>query len=316
MFRRIRVSGSEYFPLAREGFKERAERLFRAAISAYCSLSHPTRIETTQLEDLTLPLYDSVSDEGLRYVAAALSECAAPPAQLVQRLCSERVEISAPLVIRTPVLTDADLLSLIARKGVAHARVIARRKGLNPTIAALIRQIEANAAAHQAGPARTARQPAAQQATPAKRTEAMRDQLRGMMQPSTATTSGVGVGNVYPLLRMAALSGERERFIEMLAQGLNLDHETASTLTMTSAAPLLITALRALALTGEQALLIVACMAPAYLARPGAARDLVNAFAAQSIGGARQRVAEYQSQDHDSSNYARELTQAALARSA
>lgn len=144
----------------------------------------------------------------------------------------------------------------------------------------------------------------------------MRDQLRGMMQPSTATTSGVGVGNVYPLLRMAALSGERERFIEMLAQGLNLDHETASTLTMTSAAPLLITALRALALTGEQALLIVACMAPAYLARPGAARDLVNAFAAQSIGGARQRVAEYQSQDHDSSNYARELTQAALARSA
>ena len=39
----------------------------------------------------------------------------------------EPVEIAAPLLLRSNALTDIDLIALIGRRGVGHARVIARR---------------------------------------------------------------------------------------------------------------------------------------------------------------------------------------------
>ena len=101
------------------------------------------RREVVQLEDLTLPLYDDVSLEARRYVAAALSECAVAPARLVDRLANDRVDIAAPLLARSETLTDVDLIALIGRHGLPHARAIARRPELNPTIAQLIRALEA-----------------------------------------------------------------------------------------------------------------------------------------------------------------------------
>ncbi len=122
----------------------KAERLFRAAVSAFCSLTRPSRREIAQLEDLTLPLFDDVSVESRRYVAAALSECEYAPAALIRRLCEEPVDVAAPLLIRSPALSDVDLIALIGRHGLPHARAIARRRDLNPTIADLIRELQAD----------------------------------------------------------------------------------------------------------------------------------------------------------------------------
>lgn len=303
------MSSSDFRQIARKGSSDRAERLFRAAIAAYCCLSHPTKAETAQLEDLALPLYASVSEEGLRYVAAALSECPAPPAALVKRLCMERVEIAAPLIVRTAVLTDADLISLIARKGAAHARVIGRRKTLNPAIAALIAQIEKRAASNE--------QPAALVAAQANdKAEATRDQLRGMMAPSKATTAGVRPIHLYPRMRAAVLNDDREQMVTLLSENLDLDRDTAIALLRPGSVSLLITSLRALALTGEQALLIVACAVPSYFARPDAARQLVASFAGTSIDTARKQVQQFDREDRRVSNFARDVSRAALARSA
>lgn len=306
---------SDFREIAHHGAPDKAERLFRASISAYCSLSHPTRAETSQLEDLTLPLYSSVSEDGLRFVAAALSECAAPPVELVRRLATEGVEISAPLIVRTPVLSDADLISLIAQNGVAHARVIARRKDLNPAIAALIGQIEMN----QTKPAYVPPIPAApasqSQESQDMNAEDARHKLRGMMVPSRVTKTGIVPANSYLRLRAAALSGDRNQVIATLSQSLDIDLETAAGMLRPDYVPVLISALRALALTGEQALLIVACSVPDYMAQPGAARELIMAFASESMTTARKRVVEYGAND-SSEAYARELSRAALARSA
>lgn len=317
------MSSSDFRQIARTGSTDRAERLFRAAISAYCSLSHPTRAETAQLEDLAIPLYSSVSEEGLRYVAAALSECPAPPRSLVLRLCMERVDLSAPLIVRTTVLSDADLISLIARCGGSHASVVARRKNLNPAIAALISQISmrtnpANDQPSQAASpapmvvAETAPEPAAT----GDKAEKTRDQLRGMMAPSRATTAGVIPIHVYPQLRAAALNGERDRLAAVLVQSLGLDPETALALLRPASVPLLVTAMRALALTGEQALLIVASVAPVWFTRPNAARELVSNFASESIEGARKQVLSFEREDRQSADFARDISRAALARSA
>ena len=120
----------------------KAERLFRAAVSAFCSLPRPSRSEIAQLEDLTLPLFDQVSTESKRFVAAALSESDSAPPALVRRLANESIDIAAPLLIRSQALTDIDLIALIGRHGMAHARAIARRQALNPTISSLIQALD------------------------------------------------------------------------------------------------------------------------------------------------------------------------------
>lgn len=305
------MSNNDFRQIANQSAPDRAERLFRASISAYCCLTYPTRIETQQLDQLAIPLYGSVSDEGLRYAAAALSECEVPPPQLVRRLAGERVEISAPLVIRTTALTDADLIMLIARQGTAHARVISRRKNLNPAIAALVRQIEMHAASGKAAASSVKADEHRQE--PGSQTL---DRLRGMMTPSTVTKSGVVPMPSYPRLRAAALSGDRDLLEAAMSQSLGIDLETASALLLPSSMSLLISALRALALTGEQALLIAACAIPGYFVRPNAAIELVNAFAGESIGAARERIRTFGDEEKQASGFARALSRAALARSA
>lgn len=137
------MTASDFHGIAIGNDASKAERLFRASVSAFCTLTRPSRREVVQLEDLTLPLYDDVSPEARRYVAAALSECAVAPAKLVERLANDRVDIAAPLLARSEALTDVDLIALIGKHGLPHARVIARRATLNPTIAQLIRALEA-----------------------------------------------------------------------------------------------------------------------------------------------------------------------------
>jgi len=86
------LSSSDFRQITIKGQTLKAERLFRAAVSAFCSLTRPSRREIAQLEDLALPLFDFVSVESRRYVAAALSECQYAPAMLVRRLADETVE--------------------------------------------------------------------------------------------------------------------------------------------------------------------------------------------------------------------------------
>lgn len=141
------MPSSDFRQIADQSQPARTDRLVRAAVSAYCALPRPSRRETAQLEDLVLPLFDTVSTEARRYVAAVLSELPNPPAKLVRKLCEQPVDVAAPLLIRSPALSDIDLLALISRHGIAHARAIARRSDLNPAIANLIRALERKAVA-------------------------------------------------------------------------------------------------------------------------------------------------------------------------
>ncbi|WP_051913902.1 DUF2336 domain-containing protein [Nitratireductor basaltis] len=155
--------------------RNNAERIFRAAISAFCCLPRPSRKEVQQLDDLTLGLYEAVSVSGLRFASSALSDCSPAPGGLVRRLCNESVDIAAPLLLRSPLLGDPDLIALIGRHGAGHARAIARRDSLNPVIAQLIGKIaqKADAAQKRDTPAPAPRP------TPI---EEMRLRLRNLMQ--------------------------------------------------------------------------------------------------------------------------------------
>jgi uncharacterized protein (DUF2336 family) len=270
------VSSSDFRQIAERSDRGKKERLFRAAVTAFCSLTRPSRNEVAKLEDLVLPLYDGVSVESRRFVAAALSEIESAPAALVRRLADESVDIAAPLLLRSLALTDADLIALIGRRGIAHARVIARRRNLNQTITDLVRalsRLELRAvksdAMQKVRPVKPVQAPAAQPvAREPGAAEKVRGRLRAMMRPAAAgmpdwlaLERGPRPG-VYERLRSTALTGVRALFQTALADALGIDFKRAQAVTAPSAAGDLAAALKFLDLPEEQAFVIVAALYP------------------------------------------------------
>ncbi|MER8375001.1 hypothetical protein [Mesorhizobium sp. M1406] len=290
------MSSSDFRQIAVRKDSGKAERLFRAAVSAFCSLTRPSRREIGQLEDLTLPLFNDVSVESRRYVAAALSECEYAPAALVRRLCEEPVDIAAPLLIRSRAVSNIDLIALIGRHGLPHARAIARRKDLNPTIADLIRALErptlvrmrepeANViAADTIAPASTEAavdEPSREQVAGAA-AESARRRLRSMMRTgdeAAATNADPFTGaDTYVKLRETALTGNAAFFQTALADALDIDFSIARALTANQNYASLLAALRSLDLSEDRAFLITVAVYPSQFPHPQAIRTFLDRY--------------------------------------
>jgi uncharacterized protein (DUF2336 family) len=290
------VSSSDFRQIAIRTESGKAERLFRAAVSAFCSLTRPSRREIGQLEDLTLPLFDDVSAESRRYVAAALSECEYAPAALVRRLCEEPVDIAAPLLIRSRAVSDIDLIALIGRHGLPHARAIARRKDLNPTIADLIRVLERPTLVRVRDPevsaptkpaaapvnAQAAEDSATRQQAPGIAAENARRRLRSMMRTGdealAARVDAFPGSDTYVKLRETALTGNAAFFQTALADALDIDFSTARSLTANQSYSSLLAALRSLDLSEDRAFLITVAIYPSLFPHPQAIRTYLDRY--------------------------------------
>jgi len=290
------VSSSDFRQIAIRTESGKAERLFRAAVSAFCSLTRPSRREIGQLEDLTLPLFDDVSVESRRYVAAALSECEYAPAALVRRLCEEPVDIAAPLLIRSRAVSDIDLIALIGRHGLPHARAIARRKDLNPTIADLIRVLERPTLVRVRDPevqapaaptvavakVEAAKDSATGQQSAGIAAENARRRLRSMMrtgdEASAAKVDAFPGADTYVKLRETALTGNAAFFQTALADALDIDFSTARSLTANQNYASLLAALRSLDLSEDRAFLITVAIYPSLFPHPQAIRTYLDRY--------------------------------------
>ncbi|PSJ61354.1 DUF2336 domain-containing protein [Pseudaminobacter soli (ex Li et al. 2025)] len=266
-----------------KGEAGKSERLFRAAISAFCSLTRPTRREISQLEDLALPLFDQVSVDARRFASAALSECDYAPRKLIQRLCNETVDIAAPLLIRSKLLRDIDLITLIGRHGLPHARAIARRPNLNSAIAHLIRALSHS---KPAVTSETAHEP-----LPGVSADNARRRLRSMMLPSQESPADSNEGMPeYAKLRDTALTGSASLFQMALAGASGLDYRTAKSVTDTTDQSLLLAALRSLDLSEERAFLIAAALFPGRYAHAEAIRLFLLRYRSLDPEAARERI--------------------------
>jgi len=301
------VSSSDFRHIATRTEAGKPERLFRAAVSAFCCLPRPSRREIAQIEDLTLPLFDSVSPEGLRFAAAALSESAYAPAGLVRRLCDAPVDVAAPLLIRSQALTDIDLIALIGRHGLPHARAIARRQGLNPVIADLIRALEKPTLVKTAPPAPEKPKPGP--ATAAAETaqkprghaaEETRRKLRSIMLADRLAEDGSlnpsARSGTYAKLRETALTGNPAFFQTALADALDIDFATARRLMSSSDDTALLTALRALDIGEDRAFLIAVSVFPARFPHPQAIRLFLDRYRLLHREAAAERVREWKAE--------------------
>lgn len=291
------------------------ERLFRAAICAFCSLPRPTRREVAQLDELALPLFDGVPQETRRFAAATLSKADPAPPGLIRRLADEPPAISAPLLMRSPILTDIDLVRLIARHGVEHARVIARRRALNPAIADLVRALlastEVRAASHgdqaQGGQAPLHVAPASLQSSgsaegPGRNAEEARRRLRAIMHSATgvrddtrhgAVSRGGGL-EIYEELRSCALAGDAGAFEMALANALGITAPLARVAMSGRSWKALVSALRALDLSAERAFVVAAAILPGRFANAEAIRLFIERFEAMDRETARRTIRIWQ----------------------
>lgn len=297
------VSSTDFRQIANRAERGRADRLFRASVSAFCALPRPSRREIAQLEDLTLPLLDGVSMEAKRYVAAILSEVDHAPPELVRRLANETVAVAAPLLIRSRVLTDIDLIRVIGRHGLPHARAIARRADLNPTIADLIKALERPSLV-ALDSAVSPQPPVVEGATTAEETDAerVRERLRSMMLPpiETAGPSRMAAADrktAFERLRSAALTGQIAAFQKSLAEALGLPPTAAFSILDGNDNADLILALRALDLDTEQAFLLVAAARPGAFGDIGAIRRFVQDYRICRPSVAREKVSDWRSEE-------------------
>lgn len=296
------MSSSEFRQLEARADSSKAERLFRAAVSAFCSLTRPSRREISQLEDLALPLFESVSVESRRFVAAALSECEYAPPALVRRLCEEPIDIAAPLLIRSAALSDVDLIALIGRHGLPHARAISRRKDLNPTIADLIHAIEKPTLVHfpkgpgadDLAPPKADKLRKGGRPTPGMAAENARERLRVMMRPDVldgrSSDGNRSDSRAYVKLRETALTGNSAFFQTALADALDIDFATARSVTQTESYSSLLVALRALDLNEDRAFLIAVAVFPTLFPHPQAIRLFLDRYRGMHRDVAQDRV--------------------------
>jgi len=276
--RRIRVSSTDFRQLLTASEKERAERLFRAAVTAFCSLIRPSRRDIDQLEELALSLFDMVSADAKRFIAAALSESPYAPQALVLRLANEHVDIAAPILVRSAALSDFDLMTLISRHGAPHARAIAQRAALSPSVR---RFADDNLAARKEMPemplhVATHRPPTASEEPPTA--EETRRKLRAMMRPAGSRArfenrsgkifdENAGFHH-YERLRSTALTGVPVFFQTALADALDIEFGRARSLTETGSYYYLMVALKALGLDEAQAFLLTAAAFPSHFTHP------------------------------------------------
>lgn len=294
------MSASDFLDISAGTPGFRTEQLFRGAISAFSALTRPSRSEANQLEDLVMPLLPLVSQAALRFASAALSDMRAAPAGLVRRLADLPVAVSAPLLVRSPVLTDIDFITLIGRHGLPHALVIARRPDLNPDITEVIQALAriGRSAAHIAesvAPADTA--PVQSAAGGETAADTVRDELRGMMRPaSTAPISGEKLdweraASAYPNLLSTAATGRRALFQTAIADAFGLDFATASKMVDAVDGRLLVTAFRALDLTPEQAFTLFALIYPGVFNSTEIIAGFLDRYRDADTEAARERIA-------------------------
>jgi uncharacterized protein (DUF2336 family) len=195
----------------------------------------------------------------------------------LRRLCGEPVEIAAPLLIRSSSLSDIDLLALIGRHGMGHARAIARRGGLSPAIANIVRALLARSEIEKQATVVPSPSPLTQK--PALEAEEVRRQQRSMMRPAQATSAKwKQKADAYQKLRSTALTGAGDIFETALADTLGVDRQQARRVGTGHSYALLLVALRALDLSAEQAFVVTAAVFGRTFGHPEAIRLFLERF--------------------------------------
>lgn len=75
-------------------------------------------------------------------LAERLAEDTSAPTDLILLLADDRIEVARPVILRSPLLTDEDMLRLIAESDIGHQEAVAARPHIGETVSAALAKSE------------------------------------------------------------------------------------------------------------------------------------------------------------------------------
>ncbi|GAA0773078.1 DUF2336 domain-containing protein [Roseibium denhamense] len=116
------------------GSARRAE-LARHVATLFALTSDRCSDEQVDIYDsVLLRLVDMVETEVRRYVADQMASLRRGPEETIRRLADDDIEVAEPILVRSTVLRDADLIKIAEKRGNAHQFAIAQREVLSQEV--------------------------------------------------------------------------------------------------------------------------------------------------------------------------------------
>lgn len=111
------------------------EEIFLAVASLYrVQGTHLTTRERELMRDILERLAENVEMTIRIALAERLADDITAPHDLILLLADDRIEVARPLILRSALLSDADMLNLIAEASIAHHEAVAQRPNIGERV--------------------------------------------------------------------------------------------------------------------------------------------------------------------------------------
>ncbi len=126
----------DFKSLALDPSATRRNELMKGVASLFAFASERCTLEQIEIYDEVLGrLSDMVETEARAFAAEKLAPLRRAPEGVVRRLANDdAIEVASPILAKSPVLTDRDLVAVAERKGNAHLTAIAQRQNLSEIV--------------------------------------------------------------------------------------------------------------------------------------------------------------------------------------
>ena len=114
--------------------EDRDATLLRAATALFCQEPSHDRDGIRRFEQLAVHLLPKIAPDDRAYIATLLSHRSDAPSAVMRMLARDTIDIAAPALRHSSVLTTIDLLGVIAVSGPEHHRLIAGRTDLSADV--------------------------------------------------------------------------------------------------------------------------------------------------------------------------------------
>jgi uncharacterized protein (DUF2336 family) len=276
-----------YRSLENHDAKTRKDDILRACVSAFVALLRPSKQEIRQTLDLALSILPFTSATTKRFVAAILSASHHAPHELIRRLCDEPVDICAPLLLKSPILSTKDLIEII-EKSHDHAHIISKRDYLPVMV------VEAfTSRGHGRVP-----EPRSQKEVSLTLNEA-REHLTFIMHNSVHDIYELPAKNetLPQKLQRFALSDQNALFITLMADVSKLSFSKVENLTRRASSGELSTLLKAFHVEANSAFVICSIFYPKIAANRGEIQLFLTRFNHMNVKNAQDMIAVWQLDD-------------------
>jgi uncharacterized protein (DUF2336 family) len=128
----------ELIALAEEGSSEKRRALLRELTEHFFGAPGRTAAEAGLYGDVMARLADDMETVVRAELAVRFAEVSDAPRTLIRRLANDEASVAEPVLARSPVLTDEDLLGVVRQHGQAHLRAVSNRATVSEAVSDVI----------------------------------------------------------------------------------------------------------------------------------------------------------------------------------